>query len=162
MTVTIRPAASTDSAGLTEISFAAKRYWHYPDEYFAVWKDELTITPAYIQTNRVYVAETAGQIAAYFSLAEVKEDYRAGNVLVQQGLWLEHIFVRPEYISQGIGTRLITCLKSLCQSLAVDKVRIFSDPNAKGFYNKINARYMGETPSNIPGRNVSLYELDIK
>jgi len=44
----IRQAKRTESGDLTSISFASKRYWNYPEEYFDVWKKELTITPGYI------------------------------------------------------------------------------------------------------------------
>lgn len=161
MRIVIRPAAITDSEALTNISYAAKRYWNYPKEYFDIWENELTITPAYIQNNKVYVAEVDGQIVGYFSLVEVKDDFRAGKVFIKKGFWLEHIFILPGYIGKGIGTQLINYLKSLCQKLCIDKIRILSDPNAKGFYEKIGAQYMGESPSSIMGRTVSLYILDI-
>jgi hypothetical protein len=47
------------------------------------------------------------------------------------------------------------------QELKIDKVNIFSDQNAKGIYEKIGAFYLGESPSSIEGRTVSLYELHI-
>ncbi|MEM5794893.1 MAG: GNAT family N-acetyltransferase [Bacillota bacterium] len=161
MDILIRPALIKDSTILTAISFASKRYWNYPDCYFDSWKDELTITPSYIKDNLVYVAETKGQVIGYFSLVEVRHDFWAGKVFVKKGFWLEHIFVLPEYIGKGIGTQMMEYLISICKSKDVGRVRIFSDPNAKGFYDKIGANYTGESPSSIAGRTVSLYELDI-
>ena len=146
---------------MTDISFASKRYWNYPEEYFAVWKDELTITPSYIQNNIVYIAELDGQAVGYFSLVEVKEDFWAGKVFVNKGIWLEHIFILPTVIGKGIGSQLIAALRKKCKELLVEKVYIFSDPNAKGFYDKIGACYIGESPSSIEGRTVSLYTLTI-
>lgn len=162
MTSIVREAVLDESQILTDISYAAKRYWNYPKEYFEIWKDELTITPEYIQSNKVFVAEVDEQVVGYFSLVEVKNDFWAGKVFVKAGFWLEHIFIQPEYIGRGIGTQLINYLEVMCSELGIDKVRIFSDPNANGFYDKMNARYVGESPSSIEGRMVSLYELDIK
>ncbi len=34
-----------------------KNYWNYPDEYYEIWKKELTITQDYISKNDVYVYE---------------------------------------------------------------------------------------------------------
>lgn len=161
MQIIMRDALVSDSEILTQISFASKRHWNYPDQYFDSWKDELTITPAYIKNNRVYVAEANGRIVGYFSLVEIKTDFWAGKVFVSKGFWLEHIFVLPEYIGKSIGRKLIDVLKLKCSEININKVKIFSDPNAKGFYDKLGACYLGESPSSIEGRTVSLYELDI-
>lgn len=159
MDVIIRDGFKNDSDVLTAISFASKGHWNYPKEYFKVWKDELTITPAYIKKNRIYVAEKDEQVIGYLSLVEVKKDYWAGKVFVKKGFWLEHIFILPEYIGKGVGSRLLTMLKIKCKELHIEKVNIFSDPNATGFYDKMGARYLGESPSSIAGRTVPLYEL---
>lgn len=45
MKIVIRRAIIAESGDLTSISFASKRYWNYPEEYFNVWEKELTITP---------------------------------------------------------------------------------------------------------------------
>jgi len=161
MNIVIRPATINDDEVLTNISFASKRYWKYPEQYIEVWKDELTITPSYILKNTVHVAEVTGQVAGYFSLVEVKEDFWAGKVFVNKGIWLEHIFVLPEYIGKGIGSKLIAVLRTKCKEMKIDKVNIFSDPHAKGFYDKLGACYIGEALSSIKGRTVSLYELHI-
>ena len=162
MGIFIREALVSDSHTLTEISFTSKRYWDYPYQYFEIQKDELTITPAYIQNNKVYVAEANGKIVGYLSVVEVKNDFWAGKVFVNKGFWLEHIFILPEYIGKSIGTKLVDFLKVKCNEMNIDKVKIFSDPNAKGFYDKLGACYLGESPSSIEGRTVSLYELYIK
>jgi hypothetical protein len=64
-----------DSEVLTQISFASKRKWNYPEEYFEIWKDELAITSFYIQNNNVYIGECEGQVIGYFYLVEVKNDF---------------------------------------------------------------------------------------
>lgn len=162
MDILIRPALMSESSVLTDISFASKRHWQYPDSYFDIWKDELTITSSYIKDNIVYVAEKNGQVIGYFSLVEVKNDFWAGKVFVKKGFWLEHIFILPGYIGKGIGTQLMGYLVSICKKRGIGKVRILSDPYARGFYDKIGARYIGESPSSIEGRTVSLYELGIQ
>lgn len=57
MKITIRQAKDIESDILTAISFAAKRYWDYPEKYFTIWKEELTITSNYINDNIVFIAE---------------------------------------------------------------------------------------------------------
>ncbi len=157
----IRKAQVTESEALTCLSFSSKRYWNFPEEYIDIWKDELTITPAYIQGNLVYVAEVDAILVGYFSIVEIQEDFWAGQVFVQRGFWLEHIFIKPEFIGKRVGTELLSFAKDLCKKKEIECLYIFSDPNAKGFYDKMGARYIKESPSSIDGRTVSLYELKV-
>lgn len=161
METVIRQARDNESYDLTAISFASKGYWNYPEEYFDIWRKELTITPEYIKDNVVFVAEVDGKIAGFFSIAEIKEDVQTGKVLVRKGYWLEHIFILPEFIGKRIGSELMSYVATLCSKKNIDRLLIFSDPNAKGFYDKIGAGFIEESPSSIEGRNVLLYELVI-
>ena len=54
--IQIRKAQPVDSDLLTEISFDAKKHWNYPDNYYDLWRDELTITKEYIHQNIVFEA----------------------------------------------------------------------------------------------------------
>jgi hypothetical protein len=38
----------------------------------------------------------------------------------------------------------------------------FVDPNAKGFYEKMAAKYLHDIPSNIPGRNIPVFRIECK
>lgn len=158
MNVVIRPAKENDNATLTSISFAAKRYWKYPEEYFEVWKNELTITQKYIAQNKVYVAEIDEKPVGFIAIVEVKKDLLVGDFLIRKGFWIDHIFIHPDLIGMGVGTRLITFVKENYRG-SIECLLILSDPNATGFYDKIGAKYIEQVPSSIKGRTVSLYEL---
>jgi ribosomal protein S18 acetylase RimI-like enzyme len=162
MGIIIRKAKSEECSVLTDISFAAKHVWNYPEKYFETWKEELTITEEYIQRNTVRVAEMEGTILGYYSIVENKQDFWAGKVFVMAGHWLEHIFIRPDCIGKGIGTRLIKDIQKNCRNLGVKKIYIFSDPHANGFYHKMRADYVKESLSSIEGRTVSLFEMIIE
>jgi len=157
MELFIRQARADEHKILTVISFAAKRYWDYPEEYFAIWKDELTITEKYIDDNVVFAAQSGEGIAAYYSIVQVEEDFFAGETLVEKGFWLEHMFVLPELIGKGIGKAMYRHALNFCRSSNIEQLRIFADPNAKGFYEKMGAKYEKERPSGIEGRDVGLY-----
>jgi len=58
----IRPAKTKEAEILTRISFASKRYWDYPEEYYVIWNDELTISLDFIDKNDVFVFENGGSI----------------------------------------------------------------------------------------------------
>ena len=161
MELTIRRALATDALFLTSISFGAKRYWNYPEEYFEVWHDELTITEDYIEQNIVYVAQKKDTIIGYFSIVEVNQEHWNGEVFIRQGYWLDHIYIRPAYIRSGIGTELMEYAQEYCRENGIEKLYIFSDPFANGFYEKLGATYIKESPSSIENRTVSLYEYRI-
>jgi GNAT superfamily N-acetyltransferase len=161
MKLVIRKATPEESDELTDISFASKRFWNYPENYFEIWRNELTITPEYIRENIVNVAECGGEILGYYSIVKIENDFLAGKVLVSKGYWLEHIFIKPNFIGRGIGSELIRHVRKTCKKLEVKKVFVFSDPNAKGFYDKIRAEYIKESPSSIEGRTVSLFQLKV-
>ena len=160
--IAIRRARPDEHVLLTQISLASKRYWNDPDAYFEVWKDELTITRAYIESNTVFAAETHGGIIGYLSIVHVPKDLMTGSTVVQRGYWLEHLFVRPDLMRRGVGSPLVSFARIWCAQNGIDHLLIFSDPHARGFYEHLGAVYMGEAASSIPGRTVPLMELIIQ
>lgn len=159
--VEIKKAAETDSDLLTEISFAAKRHWNYPDHYYELWKHELTITGNYISQNRVYKAQLEELTLGFYSIIEVKSDFYAGETFVKKGFWLEHLFIRPEYHGKGIGRLMMNHAKMIAGEMGICSLLIFVDPFAKGFYDKLGADYLYDSKSSIPGRLIPVYELKI-
>jgi GNAT superfamily N-acetyltransferase len=137
--IIIRRAQPYEHETLTEISFSSKRFWNDPEEYFEVWKDELTITRTYIEKNAVFVAEVSGVVAGYLSIVHVPQDFKAGATFVQRGYWLEHLFVRPGFMCRGIGSRLVSFTRVWCAQNGIDRLLIFSDPHARGFYERLGA-----------------------
>ncbi|MBN1525365.1 MAG: GNAT family N-acetyltransferase [Spirochaetales bacterium] len=161
MDICIKSACAQDAPRLTEIAFAAKRHWLYPEEWMDVWKDELTITPEYINRHMVFTASYNDRIVGFYSVVKNTERHHIGLILIDKGYWLEHIFIDPAFIGRGIGTRLIGHLRTECRFRNIDKVLAFVDPNAEGFYKKIGARFKRMSMSSIPGRNVPVYVLEL-
>ena len=158
----IKRAEKSDHILLSDIAFTAKRYWKYPEKYFNIWQKELTITPGYIFENIVYKSVFQGKITGFYSIVENKNDYNKGNIFVQKGFWLEHRFVLPSFHKKGIGRELINHAKSVCIRKDIDRLLIFVDPYAKGFYEKIGAEYLYDSPSSIQGRNIPVYLLIVQ
>lgn len=159
--IDIRKARGSDSTELTALSFASKRYWRYPDSFFEIWQDELTITREYLAANRVYVAVENKSIIGYFSVVEIKRSFFASSVYIHKGFWLEHLYIKPDHIRTGIGTKLILFARELCREEGIGGLFLFADPHSRGFYEKIGAEYVGESPSNIPNRTVCLFRLHL-
>ncbi|MBN1186655.1 MAG: GNAT family N-acetyltransferase [Bacteroidales bacterium] len=144
---------------LTEIAFEAKKHWNYPNHFYDIWKEELTITPGYIEKNIVNKAVFCGEIVGFYAIVENKSDFWSGEVFVQRGFWLEHIFVKPNFHNQGIGIKLIEHAKIEAHNRGVEHLLIFADPNARGFYDKMGASFLSLSKSSIADRLIPIYEL---
>jgi maltose O-acetyltransferase len=156
--LTICNAQETDADELTSISFAAKRHWKYPEHYYELWKNELTITSEYIHTNQVFKAIHKDISVGYYSLVKNDKDFYAGDVLVKQGYYLEHIFILPLYHNKGIGRSLIQHMKQHLTNMSITNVLVFADPYSRGFYDKTGAEFLYDSKSSIPGRMIPVYK----
>ena len=159
----IREALPREGAILTALSFDSKRYWGYPEEFFALWEPELTIREEYIRKNRVYLLEDKGRITGYYSLVSLDEDGALSDqILLERGYWLDHMFVRPDGIGKGFGRRLFAHMVSLGGNLGIEKIHILSDPHAEEFYRKMGCTYVREIPSTIAGRTTPYLTLELR
>lgn len=159
--ILIDKAIDVDVGILTEISFLAKRHWNYPENYYDLWKDELTITKDYLTRNIVYKAQLGDRIAGFYSIVENKTDFFTGETFVQKGFWLEHLFLRPDYHKIGLGRRMIEHAKMISKNTGIRQLLIFVDPNARGFYDKMGANFLYDSKSSVPGRMIPVYGMDV-
>jgi hypothetical protein len=135
----IRQASVSEAGILTSIAFQSKKTWNYPDHYLEIWKKELTISDDYIQANIVYCIEYQEVINGFYSLVFNPANQFFGEVFVEEGWWLDHMFILPEY--------------------HISEVNIFVDPNAVGFYEKMGAEKIRSSKSSIPGREIPVYRI---
>jgi GNAT superfamily N-acetyltransferase len=159
--IIIEAAQDSDFKTLTDIAFAAKRHWNYPDKYYEIWKDELTITKEYINENLVFKAIHSDTVLGFYSIVENKTDLLVNEIFVKKGFWLEHIFLRPEYHKMGAGRCMIEHAKTISKNNDISNLLIFADPFAKGFYDKIGADFLYNSKSSIPDRLIPVYNLVI-
>src|SRR5262245_21874578 len=116
----IRTAKPDDAETLTEISHAAKRYWGYPELWIKHWSPDITITPAYITANDVYVACTNNdEILGFYALI-------AGPDSTE----LDHLWIRPAHIGKGVGKELFLHAMEHAKRRGEPSVQITADPNA--------------------------------
>jgi len=158
----IRDANQHDCKVLTEISFIAKSFWNYPDEYMKLWKEELTIRKKYLNNKIVRCYEQEGKLIGFYSIFEMSEQKTFGKVYLEQGFWLDHMFILPKYHKKGIGREFIEDIKILSKKQQIGKsLKIFVDPNAKGFYLKVGAKEIRVSESSIPNRTIPVMEIDL-
>ena len=128
----IRRGTSDDATALTEIAFAAKRYWGYPEKWIESWRPLLTIEPAFIANHATYVATVGDRPVGFYALTE-----EVGRIELQ------HIWVLPEFMGQGIGRLLFNDALRRAKDSGFHELEIESDPNAVGFYERMGARRVG-------------------
>lgn len=136
----IRQARIDEAPLLTQIAVEAKSYWGYPPDWITHWESDLTVSPEFIASNEVYLADDDGTIHGFYALC-VNGDTAE----------LEHMWVRPDMIGKGVGKELFLDAMDRAGSLSVKRVELSADPNAAGFYEKLGAEKFGETDSEVLG-----------
>ncbi len=136
-------AVSGDVPELTAVAHAAKRFWGYPEEWIALWSDELTIRPGYLDEHRVRVVREQ-KILGWGAT-------RAGDTGIA---WLEACWVRPACAGRGIGRLLVDDALCIARQLEATEMRVVADPNAAGFYERLGFVRIGDEPSLPAGRRL--------
>jgi GNAT superfamily N-acetyltransferase len=149
--IEIRGATPDQAEALTEIAHAAKRHWGYPDAWVRLWSPSLTITPEFIEKHETYVAWMDERPAGFCAISQ-----EADNAS------LEHLWVKPVYIGKGIGAALFNHILARCKNLAVQVLKIESDPNAQGFYERMGAKKVGQVVGEMDGQPRVLPLLEVK
>jgi GNAT superfamily N-acetyltransferase len=149
--IAIREAGPLDAPALTEIAHAAKRHWGYPEELIRLWETELSVTPAFIEEHPVYCAVSGAIVLGFYALSREDTVFE-----------LEHMWVRPQHLRAGIGTRLFAHAVRTIRSAGGAILKVASDPNAECFYRRMGARRVGEVPARPEGRVLPLLVIDLQ
>lgn len=150
MNINISRATPNDADSLTKIATSAKRHWNYPEEWIQYWLPQLTISPEYISANEVWMMLDEEMPIAFYALSQDEEGYELG-----------HLWVLPEYIGKGIGKKLLRHALERCKLLNISSLKIYADPNAQLFYEKMGAKKVGESKSDLFGQERILPVMEI-
>lgn len=149
--LTIRRARVEDAEPLSKLAFVSKAVWGYDDSQMAIFREELSFSGERLVDLSGHVAEIDGEPVGYYTLVNHSPE------LIE----LEHLFVASDRLRQRIGQQLLEHAIEFSQSSGFRKMKIISDPNAAGFYEKIGARKVGNHQSSIPGRTIPILEIDL-
>jgi GNAT superfamily N-acetyltransferase len=138
-------ARPEDAATLTQIAVEAKRHWGYPEKWIESWSELLTIRAEFIASHETYSAIIDGQTVGFYGL---RSD--GGH------LQLEHLWVLPGAMRGGVGRALFAHALERARALGFSSLRIESDPNAEGFYQKMGARRIGASITELEGQRREL------
>jgi hypothetical protein len=72
------------------------------------------------------------------------------------------MWVRPGEIGTGLGRLMWRDAMAVAAAAGFEYLEIAAEPNAEGFYRKMGAERVGETPSgSIPGRVLPLMRIGV-
>ena len=125
-------ARPEDATRLTEIAFAAKRHWKYPEAWIESWREDLTINAEFLRDHETYVAMVDNHLAGFYAF-----EHTRGK------LELSQMWVLPEAMGHGVGRALFRHAVKRARALGFHALEIESDPNAEGFYLRLGARRVG-------------------
>ena len=138
--VQIIRAKPSEAATLSAIAWNAKAFWGYPSHWMEQWREQLTIAPNFIAENETFAAIIDRQAVAFHALLQT-----AG------ALRLEHLWVLPDWIGQGIGRTLFRHAAKRAAARGAVSLTIEADPHAETFYRRMGATRIGTTTSEIDG-----------
>lgn len=137
----IRRAQESDSDELTRIAHESKRHWGYPERWIELWREDLTISPAFIAANEVYLAEDGTEALGCYGLVAGAPDWT-----------LEHFWVRPAAMGRGVGRQLFEHARKIASNGGAQGLEIDADPNAEPFYLRMGALRVGEIQTQVDGQ----------
>jgi GNAT superfamily N-acetyltransferase len=143
--VQIIPAHPADAPALSAIAWAAKAHWGYPAAWLEQWREQLTVSPEFIAVNDTFVAWIDDRIVAFSAV-----------VAVGEGIHLDHLWVLPEEMGQGIGRSVFTHAAARARARGASRLTIQSDPHAEAFYLHLGAIRVGAVASEIEGQRREL------
>lgn len=149
--VTLRRARPDEASVLSEVALAAKGFWGYDRAFIEACRTELTVSPDDVARRHYVVADLGGMVAGFYSVD--------GEPPVGE---LSNMWVRPSEIGTGLGRVLWQDAMAAAAAAGFEYLDIGADPNAEGFYIRMGAERIGETPSeSIPGRMLPLMRVRV-
>lgn len=140
--VRVRPADATEGERLREIAIASKGYWRYDLDQVRQWAAMGDFSEEGLLRDReVYVADADGRAIAWAAVS------RKGDVA-----WLDDLWVEPEWIGKGIGSRLFRHAVDRAGRLGAKRLEWEAEPNAVGFYERLGGRYLRDSAPGVWGR----------
>ncbi len=139
---------------MTRLARAAKAHWGYPASWLETWASQLTLTGQYIDQHRVTVAHDDRNILGMCALEDHGDHWM-----------LEHVWIEPSFHRRGVGRDLVRDALDAARRLGAVPVRLVSDPAARGFYERLGARLVGEEPAPMEGdpeRTLPRMEFDVE
>jgi GNAT superfamily N-acetyltransferase len=142
-TFDLRPPQPHEAEALTVLCLRSKAAWGYDEAFMRACRKELTITAEMIASDKIILADRAGELVGLAQLW----------VAADEEAELAKLFVDPLHLRSGAGRRLFDWSVAAARSAGARSLVVDSDPNAAEFYRRMGMMDDGAAPSgSIPGR----------
>lgn len=148
--VTIRTAKPSEGERLREIAEAAKAYWGYDPEVVRRWAAAGDFSKEGLSSKEVFVAEAAGRAIGWAAL-----------IAKGEAVWLDDMWVEPEWIGKGVGSLLFRRAVERATTLGGTTMEWEAEPNAVGFYERVGGRYLRDSEPSEWGRVLPVMGVDL-
>jgi GNAT superfamily N-acetyltransferase len=148
--VRIRSARPDEGERLREIAIAAKAYWGHDEDWVRSWAGRGDFSAEALMSKPTLVADFAGRAIAFAMLIP------KGEVA-----WLDDLWVEPDYIGRGVGTRLFETAADRARELGAKRMEWEAEPNAVGFYERRGGRYVRDSEETELGRVLPVMGLEL-
>jgi GNAT superfamily N-acetyltransferase len=150
MTLQIRPARPDEGERLREIAEAAKGHWGYDPDVVRRWAADGDFSAAGLRAKEFFVAEAEGHVVAWGALIP------RGDVV-----WLDDMWVEPEWIGKGVGSILFRHAVERASDLGAATMEWEAEPNAVGFYERVGGRHVRDSEPSEWGRVLPVMAIEI-
>ena len=140
----IRRARPDEADALSALAARSKAHWGYDAAFLERVRDAMTLHPEDVDRHEVWVLESSSGTPIGYH-----------RVISGDPAELEDLWVDPSSIGSGAGRLLFEHAVEVARRGSASALEIDADPNAVGFYERMGAVQIGETPSTlIPGRTL--------
>lgn len=146
----IRPARITEGERLREIAIASKAHWGYDLDFVRRWAARGDFSAEGLRDKEIFVAEAEERLIAWAALIA------KGEVI-----WLDDLWVEPEWIGKGVGSLLFARAVERARALGGTRLEWQAEPNSVGFYEKVGGHYLRDGEPTSWGRVLPVMGLDL-
>ncbi len=152
--VRIRSLLIEDLAEANALIHASKAFWKEDPQYLSAALKVLSLNPASLSEMALFglCDEDEGDLLGVFGIATDLDEWK-----------LEHLWIRPACMGQGLGEMAMAHVKHLAKCRGIQGLRILPEPQSEGFYTKIGAEFTGNIKSSriAGGPNYREMRLDL-
>jgi len=152
MTATIKPYQGESLAMMTDLILRSKASWGYTSEQLDLWKVDLQVSKADIDARHFFLGTIIDRTILLYSLSE-----RSSTSCELEDCWID-----PDFKGRGLGRAIFNDIGIQMKRKGWQRMRIVSDPFAAGFYRKMGATQVGETPSRPEERVLPVFEWQLE
>lgn len=149
-TVRIRAVRPDEGERLREIAIVSKAHWGYDLEFVRRWAARGDYSPSGLRGRDIRVAEIDARLVAWAALVP------RGDLV-----WLDDLWVEPEWIGKGVGSLLFRWAVDRGRAVGGKRLEWQAEPNSVGFYDKLGGRYLRDGEPTSWGRVLPVMGLDL-